>query len=41
MMRWRFVLTRFLLALAVLVLLRWGMGPVAQYITVSSLETGS
>ena len=42
-MRWRFVLTRFLLALAVLVLLRWGMGPVAQYITVSSLEmaTGS
>ena len=43
MIRWRFVLTRFLIVLAVLVLLRWGMGPVAQYITVSSLEmaTGS
>ena len=43
MIRWRFVLTRILIIVAVLALLRWGLGPVAQYLTVQSLEsvTGS
>jgi uncharacterized protein (TIGR03545 family) len=41
MIRWRFVLTRLLIVIAVLALLRWGMGPVAQYVTVSSLETAT
>ena len=38
MIRWRFVLTRLLIVIAVLALLGWGMGPVAQYVTVRSLE---
>jgi len=43
MIRWRFVLTRILIVVALLALLRWGLGPVAQYLTVRSLEsvTGS
>lgn len=43
MIRWRFVLTRILIVIAILGLLRWGLGPVAQYLTVRSLEsvTGS
>ena len=41
MIRWRFVLTRLLIVVAFLALLRWGMGPVAQYVTVRSLETAT
>lgn len=41
MIRWRFVLTRLLIVIAVLALLRWGMGPVARYITVHSLQTAT
>ncbi|MDA7874560.1 TIGR03545 family protein [Rubripirellula sp.] len=41
MIRWRFVLTRLLIVIAVLALLGWGMGPVAQYVTVRSLETAT
>ena len=41
MIRWRFVLTRLLIVIAFLALLRWGMGPVAQYVTVHSVETAT
>ena len=41
MIRWRFVLTRLLIVIVVVALLRWGMGPVAQYITVQSLQTAT
>ena len=41
MIRWRFVLTRLLIVIAFLALLRWGMGPVAQYVTVRSVETAT
>lgn len=41
MIRWRFVFTRLLIVFAVLALLRWGMGPVAQYVTVRGLETAT
>ncbi len=39
MIRWRFVLTRFVVIVAVLVLLRWGLGPVANYVTIRGLES--
>jgi uncharacterized protein (TIGR03545 family) len=39
MIRWRFVLTRLIVIIAVLALLRWGLGPVASYVTVGGLET--
>ena len=38
MIRWRFVLTRLLIIVAVVMLLRWGLGPVAEYATVQSIE---
>ncbi len=38
MIRWRFVLTRLIIIVAVLVLLRWGLGPVANYVTIRGLE---
>ena len=38
MIRWRFVLTRLLIGVAVLMLLRWGLGPVVSYITVQGLQ---
>ena len=41
MIRWRFVLTRLLIVIVVVALLRWGTGPVAQYITVQSLQTAT
>lgn len=41
MIRWRFVVTRLLIVLAVLVLLRVGMGPVARYITAKGLESAT
>ena len=37
MIRWRFVLTRLFVILVVLMLLRWGLGPVASYVTTRSL----
>ena len=39
MIRWRFVLTRLIVIIAVLMLLRWGLGPVANFLTVRGLET--
>ncbi|MGI9474096.1 MAG: TIGR03545 family protein [Rubripirellula sp.] len=39
MIRWRFVLTRLIVIIAVLMLLRWGLGPVAQYVTIRGLES--
>jgi uncharacterized protein (TIGR03545 family) len=39
MIRWRFVLTRLTVVIAVLMLLRWGLGPVAQYVTIRGLES--
>ena len=41
MIRWRFVLTRLIVVVAVLVLLRWGLGPVANYVTVSGLQNAT
>ena len=41
MIRWPFVLTRLLIVIAVLALLRWGMGPVAQYVAIRGLETAT
>ncbi|MCP4887109.1 MAG: TIGR03545 family protein [Planctomycetaceae bacterium] len=38
MIRWRFVLTRLFVIAVVLMLLRWGLGPVASYMTTRSLE---
>lgn len=38
MIRWRFVLTRLFVIVVVLMLLRWGLGPVASYMTTQSLE---
>ncbi len=39
MIRWRFVLTRLVVIIAVLMLLRWGLGPVANFLTVRGLES--
>ncbi len=43
MIRWQFVLTRLIVVIAVLMLLRWGLGPVANFLTVRGLQsvTGS
>ncbi len=41
MIRWRFVLTRLMVVAFVVVLLRWGLGPVANYVTVRGLETAT
>tara|TARA_R110002049_G_scaffold2750_4_gene21921 strand:- start:69199 stop:70947 length:1749 start_codon:yes stop_codon:yes gene_type:complete len=38
MIRWRFVFTRLIIIAGVLVLLRWGLGPVAKYVTVRVME---
>ena len=38
MIRWRFVITRLVIFAGVLVLLRWGLGPVAKYVTVRVLQ---
>ena len=38
MIRWRFVITRLVVVAAVLMLLRWGLGPVAKYVTVRVIE---
>ena len=39
MIRWRFVITRLIIIIAVIVLLRCGLGPVASYVTVRGLES--
>lgn len=41
MIRWRFVVTRLVIVLAVLALLRVGLGPVAGFITVKTLQTAT
>ncbi|MFK8112645.1 MAG: TIGR03545 family protein [Rubripirellula sp.] len=41
MIRWRFVLTRLIVIIAVIALLRWGLGPVASYVTVRGLESAT
>ncbi|QDT02861.1 hypothetical protein K227x_12400 [Rubripirellula lacrimiformis] len=38
MIRWRFVLTRLIVVVAVVFLLGWGLGPLAKYITVRGVE---
>ena len=38
MIRWRFVLTRLVVVIAILFLLRWGLGPVASYVTVRGIQ---
>src|SRR6056297_1682499 len=38
MIRWRFILTRCTVVIAVLVLLRWGLGPVASFVTVRGIQ---
>ncbi|WP_153555249.1 TIGR03545 family protein [Roseimaritima sediminicola] len=39
MIRWRFLLKRVLLVVAILALLRWSLGPLAQYASVWTLES--
>lgn len=41
MIRWRFVLTRLVVIFAVLMLLRWGLGPVANYLTIQGLQSAT
>lgn len=38
MIRWRFILSRLMVVVATIVLLSWGLGPVAQYVTTSGLQ---
>ena len=39
MIRWRYVSTRLFVLLAVLMLLRWGLGPVANFLTIRGLQS--
>ena len=41
MIRWRFVITRLVVIAVVLMLLRWGLGPVVSYITVRGIESAT
>ncbi|OYP34040.1 TIGR03545 family protein [Rhodopirellula sp. MGV] len=41
MIRWRYLLTRVLIVLAVLVLLHFGLGPVARWVTIKGLQTAT
>ena len=38
MIRWPFEFTRLVIIIAVVALLRWGLGPVANYVTIRGLE---
>ncbi len=38
MIRWRFVLSRMTIVVVVIVLLRWGLGPVANFVTIRGIE---
>lgn len=39
MIRWRFVLTRLIVIVGVVMLLRWGLGPVVSYVAIRGLES--
>lgn len=39
MIRWRFILVRAAIVVAVVMMLRWGLGPVARYATTWAIET--
>ncbi|MGB7329149.1 MAG: TIGR03545 family protein [Rubripirellula sp.] len=39
MIRWRFVLTRLIIVVAIVFLLSWGLGPLATYVTVRGIES--
>ena len=39
MIRWRYILTRIVVVVAVVVLLRYTLAPIARYMTVRSLES--
>ena len=39
MIRWRFVITRLIIVIAVIVLLSWGLGPAAKFITMRALQS--
>ncbi len=41
MIRWRYLFTRLLIVAAILVLLRWGLGPAAKFVTVRGLEAAT
>ncbi|TWT83501.1 hypothetical protein CA13_49660 [Planctomycetes bacterium CA13] len=41
MIRWSFVITRLIIVVAIVMLLRWGLGPVASYVTISGLESAT
>ncbi|MCC9655390.1 TIGR03545 family protein [Rhodopirellula halodulae] len=41
MIRWRFLLTRLIVVATILMLLFWGLGPMASYITVRGLEAST
>lgn len=41
MIRWRFVLTRLIVLIAALVLLRWGLGPVVSYVTARAIQSAT
>lgn len=41
MIRWRFLLTRLIVAVAILMILTMGLGPVASYITVAGLQAST
>lgn len=41
MIRWRFLLTRTLVIVAILMLLRWGLGPLARVLTVQGLQAAT
>lgn len=41
MIRWRFVLTRLIVVVAVLMLLRWGLGPVVSYVTARGIQSAT
>ncbi|MEM9645698.1 MAG: TIGR03545 family protein, partial [Planctomycetota bacterium] len=41
MIRWNFVFTRLIIVVLILVLMRWGLGPVAGFVTVRGLESAT
>ncbi len=41
MIRWRFLLTRLIIAVAILMILTLGLGPVASYVTVAGLQVST
>ena len=41
MIRWRFVLTRVIVILAVLMLVRWGLSPIANFLTIQGLQAAT